>query len=57
MPSDYEVTVIVKSDQLEESEEYRITVKKESKTTIYGVIIIVMAVAVLLFMFKKYGRR
>jgi len=57
VPSDYEVTVIVKSDQLEESVLYRITVEKESKTTIYGVIIIVMAIIVLLFMIRKYGRR
>lgn len=57
VPSDYEVTVKVKSDQLEESEEYRITVKKESKTTIYGIVIILIAIVVLLFMIRKYGRR
>jgi len=57
VPSDYEITVKVKSDQLEESEEYRITIEKESKTAIYGITIIVAAVAVLLLMFKKYGRR
>jgi len=57
VPSDYKITAKVKSDQLEESEDYRITIKKESKTSIYGIVIIVAAVVVLLFMFKKYGRR
>nr|CBH39533.1 hypothetical membrane protein [uncultured archaeon] len=56
-PSDYKVTVKVKSDQLEEEEDFRIIVKESSNVALYGVVIIIMVILALAFMFRKYGRR
>ncbi|KAF5417963.1 MAG: hypothetical protein C5S38_00500 [Candidatus Methanophagaceae archaeon] len=56
-PSDYKVTVKVKSDQLEEEEDFRIIVKESSNVAIYGTVIIVIVILALAFMFRKYGRR
>ena len=56
-PSDYKVTVKVKSDQLEEEEDFRIIVKESSNVALYGVVIIVIVILALAFMFRKYGRR
>ncbi|MGB7532819.1 MAG: NEW3 domain-containing protein [Halobacteriota archaeon] len=56
-PSDYKVTVKVKSDQLEEEEDFRIIVEESSNVALYGVVIIVIVILALAFMFRKYGRR
>ncbi|NQE04237.1 hypothetical protein C5S32_00065, partial [ANME-1 cluster archaeon GoMg1] len=56
-PSDYKVTVKVKSDQLEEEEDFRIIVKESSNVALYGVAIIVIVILALAFMFRRYGRR
>ncbi|KAF5430837.1 putative membrane protein [Candidatus Methanophagaceae archaeon] len=56
-PSDYKVTVKIKSDQLEEEEDFRIIVKESSNVALYGVVIIVIVILALAFMFRKYGRR
>jgi len=55
-PSDYKVTVKVKSDQLEEKEDFRIIVKESSNVAIYDTVIIVIVILALAFMFRKYGR-
>ncbi len=56
-PSDYKVTVKIKSDQLEEEEDFRIIVEESSNVALYGVVIIVIVILALAFMFRKYGRR
>ena len=56
-PSDYKVTVKIKSDQLEEEEDFRIIVKESSNVALYGTVIIVIVILALAFMFRKYGRR
>ena len=56
-PSDYKVTVKVKSDQLEEEEDFRINVEESSNVALYGTVIIVIVILALAFMFRKYGRR
>jgi len=56
-PSDYKVTVKIKSDQLEEDEDFRIIVEESSNIALYGVVIIVIVILALAFMFRKYGRR
>lgn len=55
--SDYEVSINVKSDQAEKEKDYRITVKTDSYIPYIGGAIIVMVLAGLAFMYKKYGRR
>ena len=54
---DYRVTVDVKSDQLEESVDYRIMVRDTSNIPLYGLLIVIAALASLFVMFRKYGRR
>lgn len=54
---DYRVTVNVKSDQLEESVDYRIAVRDTSNIPMYGLLIVIAALVSLFLMFKKYGRR
>jgi len=56
-PSDYKVTVKIKSDQLEEEEDFRIIVEESSNVALYGTVIIVIVILALAFMFRKYGRR
>ncbi len=56
-PSDYKVTVKIKSDQLEEKEDFRIIVEESSNVALYGVVIIVIVILALAFMSRKYGRR
>jgi len=54
---DYRVTINVKSDQLEESVDYRIVVRDTSNIPLYGLLIVIAALASLFVMFRKYGRR
>jgi uncharacterized membrane protein len=56
-PSDYMVTVKIKSDQLEEEEDFRIIVEESSNVALYGTVIIAIVILALAFMFRKYGRR
>jgi len=56
-PSDYKVTVKIKSDQLEEEEDFRIIVEESSNVALYGTVIIIIVILALAFMFRKYGRR
>jgi uncharacterized membrane protein len=55
--SDYEVDVNVKSDQAESDKVYRITIKTESYIPYIGGALILIVLAGLGFMYKKYGRR
>jgi uncharacterized membrane protein len=55
--SDYEVNVKVKSDQAEQEKDYRITIKTDSIIPYLGVGIIVLVVAGLFLIYRKYGRR
>ena len=56
-PSDYKVTVKIKSEQLEEAEDFRIIVEESYNVALYGVVIIIIVILALAFMFRKYGRR
>jgi uncharacterized membrane protein len=55
--SDYEVNVVVKSDQAEKEKDYRITVNTESYIPYIGAGIIVLVVVGLVLIYRKYGRR
>lgn len=55
--SDYEVKVNVKSDQAQKEMDYRITIQTESYVPFIGVGIIVLVVAGLFLVYRKYGRR
>ncbi|MBC7114002.1 MAG: carboxypeptidase regulatory-like domain-containing protein [Archaeoglobi archaeon] len=55
--SDYKVTVKIKSDQLEEEEDFRITVEESSYAFLYGILIIAAIFGSLYYLFRKYGRR
>jgi uncharacterized membrane protein len=57
VPSDYKVSVNVKCDQLEKSEDFRITITKQSRAVYYGAAVIIVAIVVLVLVFRKYGRR
>jgi uncharacterized membrane protein len=55
--SDYEVSVKVKSDQAEREKDYRVTVSVDSYVPYLGAGIIVVVVAGLALLYRKYGRR
>jgi uncharacterized membrane protein len=55
--SDYKLVLKIECDQLEQEEEFRITVKESSNIAIYGVLIILVVVVGLWYVYKKYGRR
>jgi uncharacterized membrane protein len=55
--SDYEVNVNVKSDQAEEEKTYRITIKTVSYIPYIGGGLILLVLAGLILMYRKYGRR
>ncbi|MDI6896422.1 NEW3 domain-containing protein [Methanocella conradii] len=55
--SDYEVNVKVKSDQAEKEKDYRVTVKADSYVPYLGAGILIIVIAGLAIMYKRYGRR
>jgi uncharacterized membrane protein len=55
--SDYSVTITAKSDQAEEENDYRITVKVDSIVPYIGGAIILFVVVGLVLVYRKYGRR
>jgi uncharacterized membrane protein len=55
--SDYEVNVKVKSDQAMQEKDYRITIKTDSIIPYLGAGIIVLVLAGLFLIYRKYGRR
>ena len=55
--SEYKLNVKVKSEQIEQEDEFRIVVKERSNVALYGVVILVAVLFGLRYMFKKYGRR
>mgnify|MGYP005834288205 CR=1 FL=1 len=55
--SDYEVSVTVKSDQIEKEKDYRVTIKTESYIPYIGGAIILFVVGGLVLVYRKYGRR
>jgi len=55
--SDYKVSVKIRSDQLEEEEDFRIIVEENSYAALYGLLIILGIFGGLYYMFRKYGRR
>jgi uncharacterized membrane protein len=55
--SDYSVTVNVKSDQAEKELDYRITITTDSYIPYIGAGIIILVVAGLFLLYRKYGRR
>ncbi|MBI4363173.1 MAG: hypothetical protein HY558_08380 [Euryarchaeota archaeon] len=56
-PGDYKVTLKAKSDQVERSESYRVTLQAEAGTVALGVMAVLVVVGLLGFVFWKYGRR
>jgi|GEM_PF-4696462 len=56
-PSDYDVNVVVKSDQAQSSEDFRITIASSSIIPYIGGGIILVIVVGLVLMYRKYGRR
>jgi uncharacterized membrane protein len=54
---EYKVVALVKSDQDEAEDEYRIVVKEQSYVAVLGLLVMAGVVAGLWYMFRKYGRR
>lgn len=57
IPSEYKLTVNVKSDQTQLTEEFKIIVKERSYATLIGVAIILSAIFFLIYIFRRAGRR
>jgi len=55
--SEYKISVTVKSDQTEQSDDFRIVVKEQSFIGILGILIVIAIGAGVVFMFRKYNRR
>lgn len=55
--SDYSVSIDVKSDQAHSASDYRITITTESYIPYIGGALIIVVLAGLAFMYRKYGRR
>jgi len=54
---EYKVVALVKSDQAEGEDEFRIVVKEQSYVAILGLLVMVGVAAGLWYMFRRYGRR
>ncbi len=54
---EYKVVALVKSDQDEGEDEYRIVVKEQSYVAVLGLLMMAGVAAGLWYMFRKYGRR
>jgi len=54
---EYKVVALVKSDQDEEEDEYRIVVREQSYVAVLGILVMAGIGAGLWYMFRKYGRR
>jgi len=57
LPSEYKLTLSIKSDQINQEEVFRVIVKEKSNAGIIGGAIIVGALAGLFVIFRKFGRR
>jgi uncharacterized membrane protein len=57
IPSEYKLRVIVKCDQMQESEDLRLMVKERSYAAIIGGAIIIAAIIGVVYIFRKFGRR
>jgi len=55
--SDYKISVTVKSDQAEKTDDYRITVHEQSFTAIFGVLLLILVAGGVWYMYRKYERR
>lgn len=55
--SEYRIEVVVRSDQAEETVDYRIEVKEQSLIGIMGLLLIILSACGVWWMFRKYGRR
>ncbi len=55
--SDYELNVVVKSDQAEKEKDYRITVNTESYIPYIGAGVLLIVAVGLFVIYRKYGRR
>jgi len=54
---EYKVVALVKSDQAEGEDEFRVVVKEQSYVAILGLLVMVGVAAGLWYMFRRYGRR
>ncbi len=54
---EYKVVALVKSDQAEGEDEFRIVVKEQSYVALLGLLVMAGVAAGLWYMFRKYGRR
>jgi len=55
--SDYKISVTVKSDQAEKTDDYRITVHEQSFAGIFGVLLLILVAGGVWYMYRKYERR
>ncbi|MBO8183392.1 MAG: carboxypeptidase regulatory-like domain-containing protein [Archaeoglobus sp.] len=57
LPSEYKLTLSIKSDQVNQEERFRVIVKERSNAALLGGVIIVGALIGLFIIFRKFGRR
>ena len=57
LSGDYSTNISVKNSESSDSAEFRVSVKTETTWGIVGILLILLAVAALWYMFRKFGRR
>jgi uncharacterized membrane protein len=57
LPSEYKLKLSIKSDQVNQEEEFRVIVKEKSNAALIGGAIIIGALAGLFVIFRRFGRR
>ena len=57
MASEYKISVKVKSDQTEKSDDFRITVREQSLVAVFGIALLALVIGGVYYMIRKYSRR
>jgi uncharacterized membrane protein len=55
--SEYKITVKVKSDQMEKSDDFRILIKEQSLVAVMGILALGLICGSVYYMFRKFNRR
>jgi uncharacterized membrane protein len=55
--SEYKISVKVKSDQTEKSDDFRITVREQSLVAVFGIALLALVIGGVYYMIRKYSRR